>query len=305
MNTKLGFDENLSTALFHVTQFLINFFSIMGAIVADSYFGLFRTLTVMSLIFAIGTGIVAISVIEVLNVPVVYFTLIGIFIAVIGSGSVRANLTAFGGHQFKTPEQADLLKHFFSAQLLFLNLGSLLGRITNPIVREDVKCFGMSDCYPLAFGLPSMAMVAALVILVSGKSLYTHKTPTDNIFLKFCACICCGIKNFMTRDRKLERKSHWLEYAAVKYDQQLINDSKKVLKILVIFVPIPVYWAVYMQQSSRWIFQANQMNLDLGWFTVKPDQMGSCDLDGTKIFRCIQKEIFLLLTVKLFLKNYS
>lgn len=199
--------------------------------------------------------------------------MIGIFIAVIGSGSVRATLTAFGGHQFKTPEQADLLKHFFSAQLLFLNLGSLLGRIGNPILRSDVSCFGASGCYPLAFGLPSLAMFIALIVLILGKSFYTHKAPVDHIFFKFCDCIKCGLKEFLTRNKKVERKNHWLDYAIAKYDQKLIDDTKQVLRILKIFLPIPIYWAVYAQQSSRWIFQATQMNLDLGWFVVKPDQM--------------------------------
>ncbi|KAG5683394.1 hypothetical protein PVAND_012679 [Polypedilum vanderplanki] len=299
LNTKLGFDQNLSTALFHVNQFLINFFSIFAAIIADSYIGLFKTLIIMSLIFAIGTGIITASGIEALNVSVITFTLIGIFIAVIGSGSVRATLTAFGGHQFKTPEQADLLKHFFSAHLLFLNLGSLLGRIGNPILREDVSCFGTNGCYPLAFGLPSIAMFIALIVLICGKSFYIHKAPTDNIFLKFCNCIICGLKEFFKRNKKIERKNHWLDYAIIKYNQKLINDTKQVLKILKIFLPIPIYWAVYAQQSSRWIFQATQMNLDLGWFVVKPDQMIALNPIFSLIFLPICNFIFYPLLSKI------
>jgi dipeptide/tripeptide permease len=197
----------------------------------------------------------------------------GLLIAVIGSGSVRANLTAFGGNQYKVPEQEESLKLYFSIQIVFLKIGSLMGRAINPILREDVKCFGMDDCYPLAFGIPAIAMITALLIMLSGKKFYIQKPPSDNIFLKVCCCICCGIKNFVTRDRKLERKSHWLDYAEEKYNQQLIKDTKKVLQILIVFSPFPIYWAVYMQQSSRWIFQATRTNGDIGWFTIKPDQM--------------------------------
>lgn len=45
------------------------------------------------------------------------------------------------------------------------------------------------------------------------------------------------------------------------------------MNILVLYIPLPVYWAVYMQQGSRWIFQATRMNGDLGFYTVQPDQM--------------------------------
>lgn len=34
-----------------------------------------------------------------------------------------------------------------------------------------------------------------------------------------------------------------------------------------------MFWALQMQQSSRFIFQATRMNGDLGWYKIKPDQM--------------------------------
>ena len=45
------------------------------------------------------------------------------------------------------------------------------------------------------------------------------------------------------------------------------------MRIIKLYLPLPIYWAVYTQQGSRWIFQATRMNGDLGFYTVKPDQM--------------------------------
>lgn len=45
------------------------------------------------------------------------------------------------------------------------------------------------------------------------------------------------------------------------------------LNVLTMFLPIPVFWTLHMQQGSRWVFQATRMNGDLGWYTIKPDQM--------------------------------
>lgn len=45
------------------------------------------------------------------------------------------------------------------------------------------------------------------------------------------------------------------------------------INILVVYIPLPIYWAVSMQQGSRWVFQATKMNGDLGFYTIKADQM--------------------------------
>lgn len=221
----------------------------------------------MSFTFSIGALIVAIGAIDILNVSAGLFTLIGLLISVVGSGSVRANLTAFGGNQYKDKTQN--LKLYFSVQIVFLKVGSLLGRLINPMIRQDVKCFQMDSCYPLAFGLPSFAMLVALLILISGKSLYIHKLPTDNVLVKAFNCIIYGARN---KKNKTDG-THWLDCACERYGEELVEDVKKILKILIIFAPIPIYWSVYMQQGSRWIFQATKTNGDLGWYTIKPDQM--------------------------------
>lgn len=39
------------------------------------------------------------------------------------------------------------------------------------------------------------------------------------------------------------------------------------------YLPLPLFWALYDQQGSRWTFQATRMNGNLGFYTIKPDQM--------------------------------
>lgn len=50
-------------------------------------------------------------------------------------------------------------------------------------------------------------------------------------------------------------------------------ETKIALKVVLMSLPVPIYWACLMQQRSRWIFQAVRMNGDVGWYTIKPDQM--------------------------------
>ena len=45
------------------------------------------------------------------------------------------------------------------------------------------------------------------------------------------------------------------------------------MSILFLYLPLPIFWALFDQQSSRWTLQAIRMNGQLGNFTIKPDQI--------------------------------
>lgn len=123
-------------------------------------------------------------------------TLTGLLIAVIGSGSTRANITAFGGNQYQLPEQKSQLTLFFSLQIFAIKLGSLTGRLMNPILKEDVKCLGQNDCYPLAFGATAIGLVFSLVIFLSGRPFYLRKPPGGNMLVKVSKCVVVRVSAF-------------------------------------------------------------------------------------------------------------
>ena len=106
-----------------------------------------------------------------------------------GSGGIKPCVAAFGGEQFKMPQQAAQLAVFFSLFYFAVNSGSLVSTSVTPILREDVNCFGMNDCFPLAFGVPAMLMIASILIFVSAKFLYKVSPPSGNMFLKVCKCV--------------------------------------------------------------------------------------------------------------------
>lgn len=114
---------------------------------------------------------------------------VGFLATIVGAGCLKSNLNAFAGNQFKLPEQATELTTYFSMQYFSLKCGSTLSRVVLPILREDVKCFGMVDCYPLAFALPGLAMLIAFMMFVSGKKGYVKESFKENMFLKVTKCI--------------------------------------------------------------------------------------------------------------------
>lgn len=69
LNLKLGYDKNDSTAIYHAYGFLSCCFAIIGAIIADSWLGMYKTLLLMSAILAAGPIAIAIGVIDALQLP--------------------------------------------------------------------------------------------------------------------------------------------------------------------------------------------------------------------------------------------
>lgn len=89
-------------------------------------------------------------------------TIAGLALIALGSGGIKPCVAAFGGDQFKMPEQTAQMATFFSVFYFSINAGSLISTTLTPILRQDVNCFGDDDCFPLAFGVPGMLMVVSI-----------------------------------------------------------------------------------------------------------------------------------------------
>lgn len=114
-------------------------------------------------------------------------------IYVVASGGIKSNQNVFGGNQFKLPEQESQLNLYFSLQFFIIKCGLLSGQMLIPVLRSDVQCFGMDNCYPLAFGVPAMLTLISFLIFVLGKSFYVHVPTNENMFVKVCGCILVRI----------------------------------------------------------------------------------------------------------------
>lgn len=111
------------------------------------------------------------------------------------------------------------------------------------------------------------------MIFVIGKPFYTIKAPAGNMLVSVFKCIVHAIKT-RSKERFTKPRYHWLDYSEQKYGRQLVSDVKGLLKILVLYIPLPIFWALFDQQSSRWTFQATQMDGHVSEdFSIKPDQM--------------------------------
>lgn len=70
-----------------------------------------------------------------------------------------------------------------------------------------------------------------------------------------------------------QKSTHWLNHSKQKYGEKLVDDIKRCSNLLLLLLPLPVFWALVKQTGSKWIFQAQNMNGDIGFYTILPDQM--------------------------------
>lgn len=54
LNQNLLYDQDVSTAVYHINDFVLHLATIFGAILADSWLGLYKTLFIMTMIFCMG-----------------------------------------------------------------------------------------------------------------------------------------------------------------------------------------------------------------------------------------------------------
>ncbi|VVC86245.1 unnamed protein product [Leptidea sinapis] len=227
---KLGYTEHGATIVYHTFTMFAYFFPLIGAMIADGWLGKFRTIFYLSLVYATGSILISLTAMPPINIPKLEFTIISLLLIAFGTGGIKPCVSAFGGDQFKLPEQEKYLGYYFSLFYFAINAGSLISTFITPIFRADVHCFGENDCYSLAFGVPGILMVLSILFFVAGKRMYIVKQPSGNILGKVSSCIG-GSRWTFQADRMEQSIGGWT----------LKADQMQVLNPLLILVFIPIF----------------------------------------------------------------
>ncbi|CAH1277568.1 SLC15A2 [Branchiostoma lanceolatum] len=267
----LDFDEDAATAMYHAFVMLCHFSAPIGAMVADGWLGKYKTILCSCFIYAAGSITMAITALPPLGAPDKVGPLIALLLISLGIGGLGPSVSAFGGDQFSA-NQEGMIQLYFNMFFFSTNAGAVIFFYLIPQLRSDVQCYG-DDCYSLAFGITAGLILAATLLFVAGTSMYKKNPPSGNMIGLVFRTIMSALKNKFTSQSR-EKRNHWLDWASDNYERDLVEDIKIVLHVMVLFLPLPMFFALSEQYGSRWTLQAEKMDGSLGPIgNIKPDQM--------------------------------
>lgn len=140
-----------------------------------------------------------------------------LFLLAVGSGSIKPNTSTLMGQIYEKEKKEFLLTEAFSYFYAAINIGAAVSSLSLPLVRNQ---WG----YGVALAIPAVLMAFAFVFFMIGKKYY----PEDRV------------EKVVVRD-PLQRKNEW---ATLR-------------RIGGIFLLISVFWLVYDQNASTWIYFTN------------------------------------------------
>ncbi len=214
------------------------FFPLFGALIADIWWGKYKTILRLSLLYCVGHACLAVMDIapEHLGMGMRPFLFVGLVCIAMGAGAIKPCVSAHVGDQFGAGNH-HMLTQVFNWFYFCINVGSATSMLLIPVL---LKSHGPW----LAFGLPGVLMGVATFLFWLGRHRFVHVPPS-------------GMKRFLEETFSPEGK----------------KALRNLIPLFIIFVP--VFWAIYDQTGSSWVLQTEQMNREFLWITWLPAQMQS------------------------------
>ena len=151
---------NAKTHDFVAMTYLLPMF---GGMVADWFWGKYKTILYLSVVYAIGSFLVAMSV----NSEVMFTT--ALMLIAIGAGGIKPCVSANVGDQFDATN-SHLLPKAFDAFYASINAGSVLSILLIPYLKNTYGAM-------VAFSVPAVAMLVAVFFFWAGRDKYRRVPP--------------------------------------------------------------------------------------------------------------------------------
>ena len=227
-----------ATKMVHCFGTAVYFLPLFGGWLADRYLGRYWTILIVSLFYCLGHGCMA----------AFGGTRAGLFcglaLLAVGAGGIKPCVSAFVGDQFG-PQEDRALTRVYAWFYWAINLGAAFAFFSIPIVRRSAG-------YQWAFGVPGIFMALATVIFWLGRKRYVRQPP----------CRTSESVGFLRIFRHGLARLGFLKNNLTPSQE---NDARAVWKILMIFITVPMFWALFNQVNTTWVLQGNAMTPAWNW----------------------------------------
>ncbi|KAI3460689.1 hypothetical protein Pfo_017352 [Paulownia fortunei] len=158
---------------------------LLGAFVADSFLGRYRTIVLSSLLYILALGLLTTSafldcqegsIIDPRSPDQldVLFFFVSLYLMALGQGAHKPCILAFGADQFddQDPEELKSRSSFFNWWYFGLCAGPLAPLLVLNYIQDNIS-------WGIGFGIPCISMAIALTIFMLGTKSYRYRIKTD------------------------------------------------------------------------------------------------------------------------------
>ncbi|WOG94002.1 hypothetical protein DCAR_0313292 [Daucus carota subsp. sativus] len=164
-------------------------FPVLGAFIADSYLGRFKTILYSSIIYLVGLVLLTVSVsaISLVHRKPVFF--LALYILSVGQGGHKPCVQTFAADQFdeSVPEEKLAKSSFFNWYYLGVSLGATLAIVFVIYAQENIG-------WAIGFGMPLIAIAGSLFIFLIGQKTYKRAVPVGSPFTKFMQVLVAAVR---------------------------------------------------------------------------------------------------------------
>lgn len=285
----------------HLFLSLVYLTPVLGGLLADWFLGKYMTIMSLSLVYSIGSLVLALCFND------YNFFYAGLLLIALGSGGIKPCVSANVGDQFDSSNQ-ELIPKAYSLFYMAINFGSTFSTFLTPwlmVKYGPMYAFGVPGILMLLATIifflgrdkfikrmPNPATESKVVVYVSAVlalaaaylifDTYLHMS----IFIVMCMWLVFVIAAalvlqkwwFAAPGNFIGINLYALMYggfanAEAKYGAETIDGIKAVWRVLSLFAFIPFFWALYDQNGSEWVLQAESLNRNIFGFELQAEQV--------------------------------
>lgn len=258
MVQRLFLSDGEAESRYHLFVFAVYATPLLGAWLADRFFGRYRVVLWLSLGYVLGHAVIA-------AFDSRQGLYAGLALIALGAGGIKPCAAAFVGDQF-TEDRRHLLKKVYDLYYWMINLGSTASTLLIPVLLDRVGP-------RVAFAVPGVLMAGALAIFWAGRRSYVMAAPTGPNPHGFFRVVSYAVRKLGTG----RAGEPWLDVARARHPAEAVDGARAVFRIVAIFAPTAAFWALFFQYGSSWVLQAERMDRRVLGVDVLSSQVPTLD----------------------------
>jgi POT family proton-dependent oligopeptide transporter len=234
-------NDEEAKGVFHMFVAAAYFTPLLGAMISDIFWGKYKTILLISLMYCVGHGCLALMDLG----PILHeqgmggwdmkpFLYAGLVLIAIGAGGIKPCVSANVGDQFGRGNK-HLMTQIFNWFYFSINAGAVASQLLTPYLLANYGPW-------LAFGTPGVLMGIATFIFWMGRHKFVHVPPAG-----------------------------WERFKNETFSKDGLRALLNLSPLFLLFVPM--FWAIFDQTGSAWVLQADRMDRDFLGISWLPSQI--------------------------------